>query len=571
MSRPTPRFVRSFGAACALLLACGVARAQVSYGGAPVSASTALAAEAPTETMPAVDAAALIAEDEAQSGKAVPYRFGTTMPVDFTLDNSGAWEPLSNGDRLWRLRIASPGAFSINLIFENYWLPGGASLFVYNDDRSVVLGSFTEANNETHGQFAIEPVPGEAITLEYLEPANAPAGVLRVGEVIHAYRDLFDKAAFAGRTGQGGPKASGSCNINVNCPLGANFQDVKRSVARLLMGNVLCTGSLINNTADDGTQYFITANHCYSGNPATWVFQFNYESATCVGTSGSPQSVSGAQLQTKSATGDHCLVRITSAIPASYGVYLNGWDRSGIDPTMGTGIHHPQGDIKKICQDTDQVTKASFGGTGCWHISDWEQGVTEGGSSGSPLYDQNKRYVGQLYGGQAACGFLFNDYYGRLDVSWNTTLASFLDPLGTGATAINGHDTTIPPPSSYCTGKLNSTNNIAFTGSTGTPSVASANFRVQCYSAVPNKNGIRFWGSASANLPFQGGTLCVQPPLIRSAVFAFDILGYVDHPVTLQAGEIGQWRYTQFWGRDPQNADGTNVMLSDALQYYVIP
>lgn len=550
MSRPTFEFLRTLGAGCALLFASGAARAQVSHGGAPASFTNALAVEAPTETMPIVDVATLIAEDEAPSDKIAPFRFGTTLPVDFTLDDSGAWESLPGGDRLWRLRIASPGAYSINLIFENYWLPGGATLFVYNDDRSVVLGSFTEANNETHGQFAIEPVPGDAITLEYREPADAPSGVLRIGEVIHAYRDLFDKV-YAGR-GQGGPKASGPCNINVNCPLGANYQDVKRSVARLVMGGVLCTGSLINNTADDGTQYFITANHCYSGNPATWIFQFNYESATCNGTSGTSQSVTGAQLQTKSTTGDHCLVRITSAIPANYGVYLNGWDRTGTNPTSGVGIHHPQGDIKKICQDADQVTKASWGGTGCWHIGDWEQGVTEGGSSGSPLYDQNKRYVGQLYGGQAACGFLFNDYYGRLDVSWNPTLASFLDPLGSGATAINGHDTTIPPPSSYCTGKLNSTGNIATTGSTGAPSVASGNFRVQCYNAVPNKNGIRFWGSASANMPFQGGILCVQPPLIRSAVFAFDITGYIDHPVTLQAAEIGQWRYTQFWAAIPR-------------------
>jgi hypothetical protein len=283
----------------AALCAASSANAQISYGGEPLSFSQSLPVATPTTVMPYVDVASLIAEDEENMRTKVgPYRFAATLPADFTLDNSGVWTSFANGDRLWRLRIESPGAYSLNVIFDNFWMPPGASLFVFNDDRSWVMGEFNELNNETHGQFAIQPVVGDALTFEYYEPANAPAGVLRIGSVYHGYRDIYG----VGKAGSS--SASGSCNINVNCPLGANYQDVKRSVARLVMGGTLCSGSLVTNTADDGKQYFMTANHCYTGSPSSWVFQFNYESATCAGTSGTPQSVTGATLKTKSATGD---------------------------------------------------------------------------------------------------------------------------------------------------------------------------------------------------------------------------------------------------------------------------
>lgn len=562
-----------------LLGAVSSARAQISYGGEPLSFSRTLAVEAPTTLMPHVDVPSLMAEDEANSrSKIGPYRFAATLPVDLSLENSGAWTSFDNGDRLWRLRIESPRAYTLNVIFESFWMPPGASLFVYNDDRSWVMGEFNELNNETHGQFAIQPVPGDALTFEYYEPAHAPAGLLRIGEVFHGYRDVYGQAKSAGTD------ASGACNINVNCPLGANYQDVKRACARLVMGGVLCSGSLVTNTANDGKQYFMTANHCYSGNPATWVFQFNYESATCNGTTGTPQSVTGSTLKTKSSTGDHCLVQITPAIPQSYNPYLGGWSRSTTNPTMGTGIHHPQGDIKKICQDVNQLTKATFGGTSCWHVSQWDAGVTEGGSSGSPIYDQNKRYVGQLYGGAATCSFLFDDYYGRLDVSMNAGLAAFLDPLGTGQLTTDGRELYQSAATVYCTSKVNSqfcNPSLAFAG---TPSASSASpFTITCSQLINNKNGLFFYGYAPLGASFQGGHLCVQAPTKRLAVQNTggnpppeDCSGVlsVDFNTVIQGGGDpalvpGAKVYLQTWARDPNDLNGFGTSLSDALQFTI--
>jgi hypothetical protein len=168
--------------------------------------------------MPPIDVAALLAEDAAQTDKVAPFRFGWGHEVQLGLEEAGLWEELPGGQRLWRLRVQSPGAFSINLIFDRYALPDGARLWVRND-AGRVLGAFTSALNQPHGMFATEPLAGDAVTLEYVEPASAPIASLRVSQVVHAYRDILGDGAK-----RGGSTKAGACNINVNCPLGANWR-----------------------------------------------------------------------------------------------------------------------------------------------------------------------------------------------------------------------------------------------------------------------------------------------------------------------------------------------------------
>ncbi len=219
--------------------------AQVSQGGAPASLNMAALSAPETRSLPAVDAATLLAEDETES-KDVSLRFGYPHDVNFNLNNSGTWTDAKDG-RVWRLRIESRGAYSINMIFDRFDLPAGGRFFVYNDNYDYVIGSFTEANEFPTGEFSTQPVPGDAITLEYFEPTEAVGqSVISVSSVIHAYRNLFGRTnnpldAFGD---------SGTCNNNANCPEGAAWQNEKRGVVMLLTsgGSRFCSGSLINNT-----------------------------------------------------------------------------------------------------------------------------------------------------------------------------------------------------------------------------------------------------------------------------------------------------------------------------------
>lgn len=427
--------MNSFHASAILAIASFISfpvAGQVSFGGHPVGLdrSSGLPA-APVVEMPAVDAEKLKAEDaiRAQQGIKGPYRFGFNHHVDLGLENSGVWHTLSNGDRVWRLGIRCPGAYSINFEFHDYMIPEGAQVFVYND-QDEVLGAFEAGSSPGQDQMGVTQLAGDRITIEYVEPRSVHGlGRLRVGQVTHAYRDIVGATKSLGE--------SGDCNINVICPQGDEVRDQIRSVAMITVaGDGICTGQLINNCDNDGTPYFLTANHCLGG--SNWVFRFNWNSPNCEPTTNGPmnQSVSGFTLLENSATSDVALLRLNNNPPASYNVYYSGWDKSTTPATSVTAIHHPSGDIKKVSIENQPVTTANYAGASCWRVAAWDDGTTEGGSSGSGLWNQNGLLVGQLFGGQASCDFNFNDNYGRFSVSYPL----LQEWLGTCGNTLEGTD-----------------------------------------------------------------------------------------------------------------------------------
>jgi hypothetical protein len=435
----------SLALAAILFFMVPMAHGQIGEGGIPPSFSKMSTQAIDIRKLPEIDVAALLAEDEIEELEGLPFRFGYPHDVEYNLQNSGTWETLPNGDRLWRLKIDCPGAYSTNLIFDKYRLPEGARLFIYNEDKSSLLGAFTHRNNKPHEKFGTAPVSGETCVLEYVEPAKPEfPGELSISRVVHAYRNLFGKDA----QGFGG---SGSCNNNVNCPEWPDWQDQKRGVAMILTqgGYRICSGSLINNAEQDLTPYFLTANHCLGGEE-TWVFMFNYESPNCNNIDGpTTQTLSGSTLLANYSTSDFALLLLDETPPMEYGVYYSGWSRENVPTPWAIGIHHPSGDIKKISLDEDPVTSANYlstSGTTHWRIGNWEDGTTEGGSSGSPLFDNNHRIVGQLHGGYASCTSITADWYGKFSRSWSgggtssTRLSDWLDPGSSGAMYVDGTD-----------------------------------------------------------------------------------------------------------------------------------
>ena len=441
-----------FSLAISLLLMSLTGLSQVSKGGLPLSFQNSqfLTTQVPVEVMTGVDVQQLLAQDSVNdNNKDIPWRFGWNLYVSYDMANSGVWDVLPNGGRLWRLAIKCPGALSINLTFDNYRLPPGATFFEYNADRSQVIGAFTDFNNREDSAFATTLVKGEEIIMEYYEPkGSAFKGQVHLNRVTHGYRDAFTYAKSFG--------SSGSCNNNVHCPEAANWQNQVRSACMLVTGGSgFCSGSLVNNTSQDGTPYILTANHCYSS-PATWIFWFNWESPTCPNPPSSPpyNSISGAILNARNAASDFCLVQMSSIPPANYAVYYAGWNKQDTAADSGACIHHPSGDIKKISYSNQQFVSASWSGTPAdshWQVF-WSDGVTEPGSSGSPIFDQYNLVVGQLHGGPSACGASqLWDFYGKFAMSWNyggtaaTRLRDWLDPAGIAGDTLHGWDPNIVP------------------------------------------------------------------------------------------------------------------------------
>ncbi len=417
----------------------------------PPSRFLPLPATVATVIVPPVDSAVLI-EDDLTRPSYLPYRFGIELPVDLNPTNCGEWFEVGR-ERVWRVRIESQEAFSLHVLFDTFALVPGGRLYAYVDDPRVpVEGPITARANRPDGYHATAPLPGGALTIEYIEPIDGPRGVFNIERLVHAYRDAFGFAANGAMAGTAG--ASAPCHVNVACPEAQNFYDVRAAVAKLILGGGSCSGSLLNNTKQDGDSLFLTANHCKqnSGVPTgQWVFLFNYESPTCIGSSGpATDSVAGATLIANSTLTDFCLVRINPPIQPTFYPYFEGFDASDAAITETATIHHPAGDVKKFSRDTDppnSMTTTLLGASmDVWNIAKWEIGFLEPGSSGAPLFDQNKRAVGQLWGGATAssCANPIDSYYGRFATTFgNSAVAAALDPLGTGALTMPGIDGTL--------------------------------------------------------------------------------------------------------------------------------
>jgi lysyl endopeptidase len=429
----------------ASLCLLGSSGAQLRSPGRPLSSTAPLPADVPFVVLPAPDLASLRAEDEAAlaASELAPWRYGAALPVDLGLDTHGRWDE-ADGKLVWRLELRSPGAYSLGVFFDAYELPPSSQLFLYDPAREDVLGAYDGATGNAAGALQIQPLRGDAAVLEYVQDASDPAWPrLHISQVIHDYRDVFGRL--------GASTLAANCLTDVNCPQGANYQDVKRSVLELLINGSNCSGALLNNRLEDGTPYMLTANHC--GSMVTAVFVFNFELSGCgSGTSSQAQTLSGATLLAANGSFDSQLYLLNETPPQAYTPFYAGWYR-GSPPLTGpsVGISHPAGLEKKITTDDEAAIKSR----NFW-VVDWEDGELLGGSSGSPLFDGAKRVVGP-----ACCVSTFTcgvqqANYGRFSGFWNNEpIAQYLDPQGVGGTGLDGYDPFAPSATVYNGSGLN--------------------------------------------------------------------------------------------------------------------
>lgn len=369
----------------------------------------------------------------------IDNRYGVVKPCDIDIKEAGVKTEIAGKGTIWRYKIESKDAYSLGITFKNYHLPPKSRLFIYDSSGNQVRGAFTSNNNNSLHQLPVAEFPGKNMVIEYFEPVSPEfSGELVLGSVSQAYINIQQLA---------------DNRIGINCEEGADWQTVKHAVCLMTFHNTLnsyfCTGALINNVKEDETPYFLTANHCVNSEAVanTVVTYFNFEDSTCVsGGASFSQTLSGATLKAGSNRSDFSLLLLKEYPPDEYNPFYAGWDASGANPRSSACIHHPNGRPKCIAIASNtafsypekiqwfsedlrliSVTAADTH----WHAL-FDRGLPEEGSSGAPLFDQNKRIVGQLHGGVNSV-LLF----GKLSVSWSykssetEQLANWLDPLNT--------------------------------------------------------------------------------------------------------------------------------------------
>lgn len=398
--------------------------------------------------------------------KAGELRYRYAVPVDIALEigtrftsPQTAVEVTANGERIWRQRLQATGARSLSLHFNAFDIAPGAQVFIAGErDRH---GPY-HADDAVGGQFWSPVVRGEWLEIEFRQ--SAPIDFyLAVDTVFYGFRGFSSEPS-------GVSAKSGACNVDVACSVADEWRREVRSVARISIANsFLCSGQLLNNTAQDFRPLFLTAAHCLSTplEAQSVVSYFNFETSRCgLSPDGDlSQSITGSSLLASSLvpsalspfTGpDFTLLELNEQPPPNFRVYYSGWDNRDIAPDSVVGIHHPSGDEKRISVENDPLRVTSFGQTqvplgdllSATHlrVADWDMGTTEGGSSGSGIWNAEHRLVGQLSGGAAACGNDAADWYGRFHRNWFgvqtalTSVATHLDPLGLGVEVLDGID-----------------------------------------------------------------------------------------------------------------------------------
>ncbi len=425
------------------------------------------AGEAPLLRMQTPDITAALAADALKAGPQ-PFRFAVPVVTAITPGSHGEWTQTTDGRARWQLTVESPGATSLNFGFTRIALPQGAAITFTATDGSARLGPFGPEALAA-GQLWTPVMRSSSVRLELSVPSALRDAVsFELTRVNHGFRGFGAQDETTAK--------SGSCNIDVVCAEGDDWRREIRSVARYtISGALLCSGQLVNNSAQDFTPYFLTANHCLTtaAQAPTTVFYWNYQTSRCGGTpDGSLDQTQAGALYLAGSGGatevgpDFTLLQLLSTPPADFKVYYSGWDRRNIAPVGVTGIHHPSGDEKRISFDFDQTFVSAYAqmpespmsALMPTHlmVARWDRGVTEGGSSGSGIWNRDRRLVGQLSGGSSSCTAPQDpDWYGRLFTSFSatntalTSLGPWLDPEGKNE-VLDGIDpagsTIITPP-----------------------------------------------------------------------------------------------------------------------------
>jgi PKD repeat protein len=452
-------------------------------------------------SVPVYNAKAVNAEQlrEEDSINGRPERYSVLEKATINIKDGAGAILNSAAGKMWQYKIKAPGAKSIQISFNKFIIPAGATLFLYDPSFHHVVGAFTERNVQEDGTFVIADFKGDNLLVEYFEPNIKDFdGQVIIGSIGKAYKDIFSPVQNTGS----------NIYININCPEGRNWQVQKHSVCMITFNDgtfgYQCTGSLINDVTQDGIPYFLTANHCISTSREanSMVAYFNYEYSGCEPddttlVSFPDQTISGATLLTTGSESDYTLLSLKHNPPPTFKPYFSGWDVSGNTFASSACIHHALGYSKRISIDID--SSVSYDKPVTWNDggysppnTHWEVHFDEGnifeGASGSALFDNNQRVVGQLHG---------VDLVGKLSHSWThnnsgfRTLKSYLDPDGTNILVKNG----FYPATNYPDAEFYSEINYS-----------CINAPVKFFDNSPFATGGWKWGFVPNTILFQNGT-----------------------------------------------------------------
>ncbi len=385
--------------------------------------------------LPSVDIRKLLHEDLAREGEAKGVRWGVirslARPVGMD-EASPDWMPLEEGGWIWSHLVEAEGAFGIRIGLTGLSLPEGAYVVVYDPETPDHFQGPIDTSRpaDSRGVVWAETVFSDLVRVDVVIPAgHEPSHVAgRIASLVHIYKsglpDFRAKVGF--------------CHNDVSCY--ADWNQLAPAVAALGSVNyddgfLFCSGCLLaDGNPVSRVPYFITANHCIAnqGQADTMELYWLYKTPACGGSPPSilsvPMTGGGAEYlagATRSSGSDFAFLKLRQDPPGE--TVFAGWSTAA--PAFGesvASIHYPD-------QSFERVSFGSVIGLLDRFVQvRWNSGTTEPGSSGGPLFNAARQFVGQLYGGSASCTVTYGfDEFGRFDRSY-PAIARFLQSVPVG-------------------------------------------------------------------------------------------------------------------------------------------
>lgn len=399
----------------------------------------------------------------------LPARNGFARPLPAQLDvrlggpgdnelpartSGGGWLTADlQGHAVWGTSVHVPRSHRLRLELSDVELPAGTELWVWGEAEEPIAFDLSLL---AAGRTLWTPsVSGPTIYLEVALPRAAGTEAVPAFSIARVL-EMFE----LGSRGEPLPGRSlaereiTTCMVNAACVADGTVPGIsqwKKAIARLVFvtggQSAFCTGGLLSNSSQDGTPYFLTANHCFGTQDVASTLEafWDYIDDGCPGATPSESSVPrtvGATLLATNATSDFTFLRLSS-VPGSR-TFL-GWNSSSDAVPAGTNlfrVSHPAGLSMKFSRSVTLASPAICDALPASHYlyadpqPELGNGATFGGSSGSPVLLANGQVVGQLFGGcgpnvaepcLAAAGD--SDVDGRLSVTY-PAIAQWLSPSG---------------------------------------------------------------------------------------------------------------------------------------------
>ena len=330
-----------------------------------------------------------------------PNQIGVNRSVAVSPKTRGQKFVNPDGSQIIVQIIKSPRASGMGVHFRNFELAEGEEVYVYGArDDSIVFGPYTDKGPWGSGEFWSGTVDGDRVVIEFYKRSDENGQGFEIFEVSHIFPELDLRL----RSNQ--PEVV-NCEVDASC-----YGDIEKNAVGMITfndnGPAVCTGTLLNNVAQDWTPYFLTANHCVDTQAVAQTVEvyWFYQTTSC--NSGFLRSGvhtgPGANLLATQSANDFALLRLLSNAPV--GAVFSGWTPAAQSPgTSVFGLHHPESSYLRRSSGSIISTNDGCADTGLvsGYGINWTAGSAEHGSSGSGLWNSSHYLVGVLSCGNVFC------------------------------------------------------------------------------------------------------------------------------------------------------------------------